>query len=382
MKLKNASPAPALFAVYPQVRISDWSNEAAAEKTETIPVRPTKVVALRKPSPEKRNPVELTPPAPRPPTPSRPPLPRQWARTRSNRNGVCWPSSTRQGSHPNWLRSAARPGIARRRSAAQCRASSTYILFEDDALSNLDQARVASRSTETTRAALIKAATSVFAEYGYDGGSVRLITQRAMANQAAVNYHFGGKDGLYREVLIAATQGPRAESFSGPEELDALSPEEALRRYLHQFLLPLVKRDRVSRFLRIFAWESVQPSEVVQRLHRGVAAAHLSFGGARRTRFLPKRRPRKPSLSQRCGSRINRCSSCETRSGWRSRPFALKFDEVALERLVDTLASFSLRGLAGVFTLFLTNRSPTISRARLQGNKRQLCCIAIISPQS
>ena len=59
LKLKNASPAPALFAVYPQERISDWSTEAAAEKTETIPVRPTKVVALRKSSPEKRNPVEV-----------------------------------------------------------------------------------------------------------------------------------------------------------------------------------------------------------------------------------------------------------------------------------------------------------------------------------
>ncbi|ULO24217.1 hypothetical protein [Methylocystis sp. SB2] len=63
LKSKNASPAPALFAVYPQERISDWSNEAAAEQTETIPVRPTKVVALRRPSPEKRNPVESTPPA-------------------------------------------------------------------------------------------------------------------------------------------------------------------------------------------------------------------------------------------------------------------------------------------------------------------------------
>jgi hypothetical protein len=63
LKLKNASPAPALFAVYPQERISDWSTEAAAEKTETIPVRPTKVVALRKSSPEKRTAVESTPPA-------------------------------------------------------------------------------------------------------------------------------------------------------------------------------------------------------------------------------------------------------------------------------------------------------------------------------
>ncbi|MBG0797678.1 hypothetical protein IYX23_08345 [Methylocystis sp. L43] len=69
LELKSASPAAALFAVYPQERISDWSNsewsnEAAAEQTETIPVRPTKVVALRRPSPEKRNPVESTPPAP------------------------------------------------------------------------------------------------------------------------------------------------------------------------------------------------------------------------------------------------------------------------------------------------------------------------------
>ncbi|MFZ3180626.1 MAG: hypothetical protein WA156_10555 [Methylocystis silviterrae] len=63
LELKSASPAPALFAVYPQVRISDWSSEAAVAKTETVPVRSTKVVALRKSSPEKRTPVESTPPA-------------------------------------------------------------------------------------------------------------------------------------------------------------------------------------------------------------------------------------------------------------------------------------------------------------------------------
>ncbi|PPD14535.1 MAG: hypothetical protein CTY30_08810 [Methylocystis sp.] len=72
LKLKSASPAAALFAVYPQERISDWSTEAAAEKTETIPVRPTKVVALRKSSLEKRNSVESTPPAP-PTTNAEPP---------------------------------------------------------------------------------------------------------------------------------------------------------------------------------------------------------------------------------------------------------------------------------------------------------------------
>jgi AcrR family transcriptional regulator len=215
-------------------------------------------------------------------------------------------------------------------------------------LSNLDQTRVASRSTETTRAALIKAATSVFSEYGYGGGSVRLITQRAMANQAAVNYHFGGKDGLYREVLMAATRALEENAFLDAAELDSLSPEDALRRYLHQFLLPLVKRDRVSRFLRIFAWESVQPSEVFSAFiaNSPPRIFHLAEGVVRR--FLPQDASaetvtfatlwlaQQPMFFVRDAERLAQ------------PPFSLKFDEDALERLVDTLAGLSLRGLARV----------------------------------
>ncbi|HEY8214261.1 MAG TPA: CerR family C-terminal domain-containing protein [Methylocystis sp.] len=215
-------------------------------------------------------------------------------------------------------------------------------------MSNLEQARAASRSTETTRAALIKAATSVFAEYGFDGGSVRLITQRAMANQAAVNYHFGGKDGLYREVLNAATRAFEENAFVDSEELDALSPEDALRRYLHQFLLPLVKRDRVSRYLRIFAWESVRPSETFSA-------------------FIAQSPPRIFLLAERVVRRfLPQDASAETvtfATLWLAQqpmffvreaerlakpPFSLKFDEDALERLVDSLATLSLRGLAGM----------------------------------
>ncbi len=212
-------------------------------------------------------------------------------------------------------------------------------------MSNLDQARVASRSTETTRAALIKAATSVFAEYGYDGGSVRLITQRATANQAAVNYHFGGKDGLYREVLNAATRAFEENAFLDAEELDGLSPEDALRRYLHQFLLPLVKRDRVSRYLRIFAWESVRPSVVFSAFVAHSPPRIFLLAERVVRRFLPQDASaetvtfatlwlaQQPMFFVRDAERLAQ------------PPFSLKFDEDALERLVDTLARFSLRGL-------------------------------------
>ena len=68
------------------------------------------------------------------------------------------------------------------------------------------------RPSEVTRDRIMKAAERLFAEKGYDGTSIRAIVAKARVNQAAINYHFDGKDGLYREVLRAAfrsmTRGP------------------------------------------------------------------------------------------------------------------------------------------------------------------------------
>jgi len=54
---------------------------------------------------------------------------------------------------------------------------------------------------EETRQKLIESAGQIFAELGYDAATVRQITDRAGANIASVNYHFGDKLQLYREVL-------------------------------------------------------------------------------------------------------------------------------------------------------------------------------------
>ncbi len=60
------------------------------------------------------------------------------------------------------------------------------------------------RPSEVTRERIVKAAERLFAERGYDGTSIRAIVAKARVNQAAINYHFDGKDGLYREVLRTA----------------------------------------------------------------------------------------------------------------------------------------------------------------------------------
>jgi AcrR family transcriptional regulator len=52
-----------------------------------------------------------------------------------------------------------------------------------------------------TREQLLDAAERLIGEQGVDRASVRSITELAAANIAAVNYHFGSKDDLVREVF-------------------------------------------------------------------------------------------------------------------------------------------------------------------------------------
>ena len=55
-----------------------------------------------------------------------------------------------------------------------------------------------------TRSRLLETATTLFAEHGFRGASVRRICDVARANPGAVSYHFGGKKQLYRTVLRRA----------------------------------------------------------------------------------------------------------------------------------------------------------------------------------
>ena len=52
-----------------------------------------------------------------------------------------------------------------------------------------------------TRERILDVAEQCFAVDGYRGASLRTITTKAKANLAAVNYYFGSKEGLAREVI-------------------------------------------------------------------------------------------------------------------------------------------------------------------------------------
>lgn len=210
-----------------------------------------------------------------------------------------------------------------------------------------EKARGVSRASETTRAALIKAAVSVFSEHGYEGGPVRLITQRAQANQAAINYHFGGKEGLYRAVLEAAAHALEKESFLDAEELDRLPPEDALRLYLRQFLSPLVKRDRVSQYLRLYSWESVRPSPVFRSFFEGRPPRIFRLAERVVRRFLPEDAPREEVAIRTLWLAQQPIFFVRETDLVAMAPFGMSFDAAGVERLVEALARLSLAGLKG-----------------------------------
>lgn len=104
-----------------------------------------------------------------------------------------------------------------------------------------------------TRARLLAAGTRLFADHGFHNVSVRDLCAEAGANVAAVNYHFGGKLGLYREVVGTAIAAIRAVSDVMMRGDDDAPPEDRLRHYVRAFLLTIAGRDKRLAAARV-AW--------------------------------------------------------------------------------------------------------------------------------
>lgn len=61
--------------------------------------------------------------------------------------------------------------------------------------------REPTRGSPDTKDRILAAAEALFMEQGYAATSLRAITAQANVNLAAVNYHFGSKEALIREVF-------------------------------------------------------------------------------------------------------------------------------------------------------------------------------------
>ena len=81
-------------------------------------------------------------------------------------------------------------------------------------------------AAQATREAILKAATKVFAKYGYDGGSVEKISKAAKSVDRMIYYYFGSKEGLFIAVLEGIYQ--RMDDAEAALAIDTTKPVEAL----------------------------------------------------------------------------------------------------------------------------------------------------------
>jgi len=85
------------------------------------------------------------------------------------------------------------------------------------------------KNTSDTRERILDAAERLFMESGYEGTSMRMITGAAEVNLAAVNYHFGSKEALLREVFRRRLAWLNHERLRVLDELEAKAAGEALK---------------------------------------------------------------------------------------------------------------------------------------------------------
>jgi len=219
-------------------------------------------------------------------------------------------------------------------------APNTYSDFEQ----GFENGQAMTRPSEITRERILKAAERLFAERGYEATSVRAIVGKARVNQAAVNYHFAGKDGLYREVLRASFRALTEHQLARVEEMEAMSREEALGEFVRHQLQPLIGRDELSRHLRIFNWEAVRPTAVFRKLVSEEAAPFMGAAVDLVHRFLPDADQR--TLVVAAIWLIGQCSVfMRNREQLSDPPINLSLDESTVESLGTMISGWAIGGL-------------------------------------
>lgn len=143
----------------------------------------------------------------------------------------------------------------------------------------------------STKQRLIEAAETLFADEGFEKVSVRDITQMANANVAAVNYHFGSREGLVEIVMSRYISPVNEERIARLDALErraagkALALEEIIEAFVRPFTTQ-VRRSELSEKLffklmgRMFGEQCKLPQNVEMSFHTVAVRFNKAFSKA------------------------------------------------------------------------------------------------------
>ena len=128
----------------------------------------------------------------------------------------------------------------------------------------------------STENRLLDAAAELFAVRGYASVTIRDISDKAGANIAAVNYHFGSKEQLHALAMEHARQRALKEDPypAGPPPAGPLTPERKLRRHLRAMLGRAFATGPAGWYMQIVLREMVDPTPALKQTIDANIAPH------------------------------------------------------------------------------------------------------------
>jgi AcrR family transcriptional regulator len=117
-----------------------------------------------------------------------------------------------------------------------------------------------------TEGRLLEAAGEIFAEYGYRAATVRQICEKAKANVAAVNYHFGDKDGLYLAVLRHLNKLHAAKNPINSGLPPKATAEQKLRAFVSAMFHRMFGEDSPDWHMKLMLREMIEPTHALDAM--------------------------------------------------------------------------------------------------------------------
>jgi len=124
-----------------------------------------------------------------------------------------------------------------------------------------------------TKERILCAAESLFMEHGYAATSLRVITAKAKVNLAAVNYHFGSKQALIREVFERRLGPLNAARIAHLDKLEAAAHGRplAIEQIIEAIIAPVlhVSNEPLARgavFLRLLGRAFSEPADTLREI--------------------------------------------------------------------------------------------------------------------
>lgn len=146
-----------------------------------------------------------------------------------------------------------------------------------------------------TRTRILDAAEELFMQHGFEGTSMRLLTAKAAANLAAVNYHFGSKDALIEAVFRRRLDPMNAARIAELDRMEkeaggrALTPAQIIGAFVGSSLRMIEDAKTGGRnFIRLLGRTYTDPQKQIRTLIGQLYAPAMERFKAAFERALPQ----------------------------------------------------------------------------------------------